>query len=195
MWELERKAIEARIDGTNGIDRLRLMHFREVGWGTLDAPFVRRIIADLAERLGLSPEKAGRLTVAEAVAHLSLPESQADRPAGPPAAPSPTAAADPSVGSVDAAVGPIRPPGDTAPAGATHTAKGTPSTPKRRRGQALSADEKRLYERVVRAARRLNLASRSPGNLAKIAYAAKVGDVEVVKKALKWDDTRRRRHR
>jgi hypothetical protein len=96
MWELERKVIKAQIDTTNGIDRLRLMHLREVGWGILDASFVRRIIADLAERLGLCPEKAGRLTVAEAVAHLSPPESRTDRPARSPADPSPSGTAAPS---------------------------------------------------------------------------------------------------
>jgi hypothetical protein len=68
---------------------------------------------------------------------------------------------------------------------ATREAKGTPGTPARRRGQALTPDEKKAYEQVIRAARRLNLPPRTPGNLAKIAAAAGV-DLDVADRALKW---------
>jgi hypothetical protein len=93
MWEITRMAIRGRIDRTPGIDRLRRMHFREGGLGGLTVPFVRRIIADLAESLGATPEEAGRMTVAEAVARLAPsgsrpapPPGPADRPEGEPAA-------------------------------------------------------------------------------------------------------------
>jgi hypothetical protein len=95
-----------------------------------------------------------------------------ERALPPPARPS----ADPPIGSS---------PGDPATAGATHTAKGTPDTPERRRGQALTADEKKLYLRIIRQAKRLKLPSRMPGNVAKIAAAAAV-DREIAIKALRW---------
>jgi hypothetical protein len=68
---------------------------------------------------------------------------------------------------------------------ATRVAKGTPGKPGRRRGEALTPDEKRTYERVIRKARRLNLPPRMPGNLAKVADAAGV-DLDVANLALKW---------
>jgi hypothetical protein len=76
-------------------------------------------------------------------------------------------------------------PGDAVRARATRTAKGTPGTPERRSGQALTANEKKLYERIIRAARRLKLTPRMPGNVAKVADEAGV-DREVAIKALRW---------
>ncbi len=76
--EINRIAIYTRIVRCPGVDRLWRMHFREGGLQGLDAPFVRRVIEDLARRLGVPPEKAGRLTVAEAVAHLVAPGTPDD---------------------------------------------------------------------------------------------------------------------
>jgi hypothetical protein len=85
----------------------------------------------------------------------------------------------------DASTPPERPSGDT------REAKGPPVNPVRRRGQALADDERKTYLHVLRTAKRLNLKHRAVGNKAKLAAAAKV-DVEIVLKAIKWGNRRRR---
>src|SRR5262249_7811911 len=55
----------------------------------------------------------------------------------------------------------------------------------RRRGQALTSEEKKLYQKIIRIAKRLKLPHRAPGNVAKIAEKASTAE-ETVQRALKW---------
>jgi hypothetical protein len=66
---------------------------------------------------------------------------------------------------------------------ATHTAKGTPGMPERRRGQPLTKAEKKEYLRIIRALKSLPHAmSRKKCNV-----ATRLGiDIEIVVKADKW---------
>jgi hypothetical protein len=73
---------------------------------------------------------------------------------------------------------------------ATREAKGTPGKSGRRRGQALTSDERETYLRVIRKAKRLGLPPRTPGNLARVAAAAGV-DRDFANRALMWG----RKHR
>src|SRR5262249_39708337 len=80
---------------------------------------------------------------------------------------------------------------DCREAGKANKAKGIPGTPQRRRGQALTDDVRRTYDRVLRIAKKLRLPHRASGNAAKVAAAANL-DLDIVRKALKWG---RRHHR
>lgn len=86
---------------------------------------------------------------------------------------------DPAAGPADPSTDPSTPPGTQ------RATKGTTNTGERRRGQALSEQEKKIYKRIIKTAKRLNLPNRTAGNTAKIANAAKV-DTSIVTKALKW---------
>src|SRR5262249_4068591 len=87
QMDIFRGGTRERIDRIDGIDQLRLMCYRGDG-RELDASYVRRIVADLADRLGLTLDQAKSRTVAEAVAHVrSQPASQPNRAASPNASP------------------------------------------------------------------------------------------------------------
>jgi hypothetical protein len=66
-----------------------------------------------------------------------------------------------------------------------------PATSDRRRGQPLTDDEKRVYREIIATADRLNLPKGKPGRVKRIAKAAKIDDLGLVLKALKWG----RKHR
>ena len=93
-----RREAKARIDRINGIERLRVMYYRETAreLETDGAPYVHRIIADLADNPGMTLEGAKRLTVAQAVASLAPSEPREDRPADPPVGPTDAAPAGPA---------------------------------------------------------------------------------------------------
>jgi hypothetical protein len=93
-----RRQALARIDRIIGIERLRAMYYGEAGRDLEEdgAPYVHRIIADLADRPGMTLKRAKVLTVARAVAMLAPAEPRSVRAPAPP------------VGSVDA--GPARTP-------------------------------------------------------------------------------------
>jgi hypothetical protein len=69
------------------------------------------------------------------------------------------------------------------PAGTSNGAKGTPGTPERRPGQALTADEQELYTRIVRELEKQP--HRATGKKTKVADKLRI-DIKLVVKAEKW---------
>jgi hypothetical protein len=61
-----------------------------------------------------------------------------------------------------------------------------PATSDRRQGQPLTVDEERVYRKIIAKADRLNLPPRNPGRVKTIAKAAKIDDLGLVRRALKW---------
>jgi hypothetical protein len=67
-----RSGIQAQIERIKGVSQLRWRRLQEDG-RDLDGPYVRRLMAQLADRLGLTQEGAKSLTVAQAVANQPPP--------------------------------------------------------------------------------------------------------------------------
>ena len=125
----DRDRIREQIDGINGIGGLKLICYRETGREP-DAPCVRRMMADLADRLRLTLEAAKGLTVARAAVILAETDPPTDCAASPPNDPLAP------VGSPESAAGP---PPSIGSDGRTEAVAGSDGSPRENR-KAAGAD-------------------------------------------------------